>query len=1059
MARYKILPATISLSYPGVKRSSEFWKRHPPTHPPVGSDTTIPFQVSGRKTRFQDASLYDAITLAAVGIEACLESGCRAVGYGYDEVMPYMRAASIDGVAGATSIKVGNNDPLGRLFLVKVGKDPASRGLTGDFIFNTLTTTGITPTDVQVCVDPRMGDKCSYVASAPGKVKCFASSATSIDVEWEASSLASGPPISGYRVTVFHFEEQIVVDVNSTAETRVTLSLDAAEKNQRVNYDTVYDVQVVALYANGMISSKATSCQTGLPCLPPPQPADFGEDEEHSHEYSHGEFGGGAWNCPCYTSSQLHDLFQEAGYLDKNGYIRYEVDEHFEGWGGPRYPAARNGPPGAFYGGDGCMTHDKKMPSTCADDKGNPRANAPSWCLTTWCYVHPAKCALKNMMSLYFPSPSLTYSYATCGGSDTFSATCKCRRDEFHTKGMPPLMDDPPLQPNGIIEEPAKDWKCEACLEGTECTGGTTSTISVKPGWFVVRSVSKATGAEKRPKLSPCPGGSESCPGGTSIALVMRKLPPTAVAASRACESITNVTLKVGTNVYDQARLRKYPQCQCGPGGTGMLCQACKSSSSVDGKNWVAASGGTCKECTMLSSDANNVVGAIMFGVILTVLCVVLGWWRYTRPSEVERRFVNHFARINELGASRIASDFFGAPIGSGITKDNFVAAVLKRCGTSGDDKDVLKLWNKLDEDGDMQVSLDEFVTFVCDLRAGKRADAEPERCKAMFAFAGSAMKWWESMKSKTLRAVIIGHFQLMSSIPGSFPELNVQQNSSVLTPDPTKTATAAAAAAAAAGSNATAAVSVTFFKQVLGDVTGTFSNINISVFEVVECFLGPRHEGRLIYTTVTAIIMMAVAGGIPRFLRCFTRGRRLAIHDAQLISNLSHFFRKGQLVLIFLIYPALTSTIMRTFVCNDYAYDDQGNATFWLVDDTIVHCEVVTPRKLATSVLTMLTSSTSSNTTAAASATISETRPSLRLYESSPYSLLYAYAWCMVVVVVLGFPAIVCYKLYKWRHPFDRMYFVGEDGRETPTVEAMSSLSSLVMFRSGAWFMPMVDM
>ena len=1045
----QILPATISLSYPGIKRSSKFWNRHPPTHAPVGSDTTIPFQVSGRKTRFQDASLYDAITLAAVGIEACLKSGCRPVGYGYDEVMPYIRAASIDGVAGASSIKVGNNDPQGRLFLVKVGKDPASRGLPGDFTFNTLTTTGITPTDVQVCVDPKMGDKCSYIASAPSKVKCFASSATSIDVEWKPSNIASGPSISGYRVTAFHLEEQIVVDVSSTAETRVTLSLDAAEKNQRVNYDTVYNVQVVALYANGMISSKAAACQTGLPCLPPPQPVDFGEDEEG---HDHGESGGAAWNCPCYTSSQLHALFNEAGYLDGNGYINLFVDEHLEGWGGPRYPAARKGPPGAFYGGDSCISHDRKLPSTCADDTGKPRANAPSWCLSKWCYVHPAKCALKNTMSGYFPSPRLTYSYATCGGSDTFSATCKCRRDEFHTKGMPPLMDDPPLQPNGIIEEPAKDWKCEACMEGTECTGGTTSTISVQPGWFVVRSVSKATGAEKRPKLLRCRGGFENCPGGTSVAQVMRKLPPTAVAASRTCESITNVTLKVGTNEYEEARLHIYPQCQCGPGGTGMLCQACKSSSSVDGKDWVAAAGGICKECTMLNSDANNIVGAIMFGSILIVLCVVVGWWRYTRPSVVERRFVNHFARINELGAGRIASDFFGAPIGSGITKDNFVAAVLQRCGTSGDDKDALKLWDKLDEDGDMQVSLDEFVTFVCDLSDGNRADAEPERCKAVFAFAGSAMEWWDSMKSKTLRAVIIGHFQLMTSIPGSFPELNVQQNSS-------KTATAAAAAAAAAGNNATAAVSVTSFKQVVGDVTSAFANIHISVFEVVDCFLGPRHEGRLIYTTVTALIMMAVAGVVPRFLRCFTRGRRLAIHDAQLFSNISHFFRKGQLILIFLIYPALTSTIMRTFVCNDYAYDDQGNATFWLVDDTIVRCEVVTPRKLATSVVTMLTSSTSSNTTAAASATISEARPSSRIYESSPYSLLYAYAWCMVVVVVLGFPAIVYYKLYTWRHPFDRMYFVGEDGREKPTVEAMSSLSSLVMFRSGAWFMPMVDM
>ena len=95
-----------------MQRSSAFWSRHPPTEPPLGVDTTsVPFQVSGRKPRFHDASLYDSILLAATAIDACLKNGCHPVGHGYEGVMPYFREASIDGVAGRTSTKTGSNDP------------------------------------------------------------------------------------------------------------------------------------------------------------------------------------------------------------------------------------------------------------------------------------------------------------------------------------------------------------------------------------------------------------------------------------------------------------------------------------------------------------------------------------------------------------------------------------------------------------------------------------------------------------------------------------------------------------------------------------------------------------------------------------------------------------------------------------------------------------------------------------------------------------------------------------------------------------------------------------
>ena len=113
--------AGISPQYTGLQRASMFWKRHPPTQASVGADTTTPFHVDGREPRFKDAAIYDAVRFAAKAIDACLKDGCRPVGYGYEEVMPYYRAASIDGVAGPTSIKAGSNDPKVREMVGRCG--------------------------------------------------------------------------------------------------------------------------------------------------------------------------------------------------------------------------------------------------------------------------------------------------------------------------------------------------------------------------------------------------------------------------------------------------------------------------------------------------------------------------------------------------------------------------------------------------------------------------------------------------------------------------------------------------------------------------------------------------------------------------------------------------------------------------------------------------------------------------------------------------------------------------------------------------------------------------
>ena len=364
------------------------------------------------------------------------------------------------------------------------------------------------------------------------------------------------------------------------------------------------------------------------------------------------------------------------------------------------------------------------------------------------------------------------------------SPVCECKKTEYHTQGMPPSVADSPQQLDGGMGGPARDWACEACLEGTACTGGTTSTVTVQPGWFVLRSVSKVTGAEQRPVLWRCPGGAVSCPGGASIMKAMGAAPATAVTVTRTCESIMNTTglgagagTRMERDVFDAARLWTFPQCQCGPGATGLLCSTCKSSAVVGGNNWVAVRGigGGCKECTMHSADATTMVGMTMFGILFLVLCAALFKCWYTRPSLMEMRFVGAFRHINTLGATKIVEDFFGVKVGSGITRDVFVAAVVRRCGgknKSGGSRggggrrvkktNALKLWGKLDEDNDGEVTLDEFVTFVCELRDGKKGAGSQSRIgKAGMAFVGSVLEWWRSMKSQTLRAVIITHFQV----------------------------------------------------------------------------------------------------------------------------------------------------------------------------------------------------------------------------------------------------------------------------------------------------------
>jgi cysteine-rich repeat protein len=69
--------------------------------------------------------------------------------------------------------------------------------------------------------------------------------------------------------------------------------------------------------------------------------------------------------------------------------------------------------------GSYCAAWDVVATGTCYDaKKGEPKKDAPSWCLDSWCYVDPNNCEgpAKDgaTASMFFPETKLFYNYATC---------------------------------------------------------------------------------------------------------------------------------------------------------------------------------------------------------------------------------------------------------------------------------------------------------------------------------------------------------------------------------------------------------------------------------------------------------------------------------------------------------------------------------------------------------------------------------------------------------------------------------------------------------------------
>ena len=107
--------------------------------------------------------------------------------------------------------------------------------------------------------------------------------------------------------------------------------------------------------------------------------------------------------------------------------------------------------------------------------------------------------------------------------------TCACTRAQFHSSDLP--------------GESELGWQCRSCPEGLQCWGRRFVKVTTVPGWFIAGLTDEIIAKDGRgkwlPKLYPCPGGEDACPGRFPV---VRGMPRTEVFSSFSSSSSSSAS-------------------------------------------------------------------------------------------------------------------------------------------------------------------------------------------------------------------------------------------------------------------------------------------------------------------------------------------------------------------------------------------------------------------------------------------------------------------------------------------------------------------------------------
>ena len=208
-----------------------------------------------------------------------------------------------------------------------------------------------------------------------------------------------------------------------------------------------------------------------------------------------------------------------------------------------------------------------------------------------------------------------------------------------------------------------------------------------------------------------------------------------------------------------------------------------------------------------------------------------------------------------------------------------------------------------------------------------------------------------------------------------------------------------------------------TAFVPVL-DVLG---NVNVQALDAIQCMVGPRYIDRLVFTAVILLGSISIAWtvvGVLQLCACACGRRvcsRLASKARVAVLGATSVATTVSIQILFLMYPLSCAFILRTWVCDEYSVN--GETKQFMADDKFVECT------------------------------------------SPEYYMLAAIAAVLVVVVVIGMPALQYWMLSSWMRPFDRLFVPTDEGCLVPSVDGESVLGPLyVLYKPRFHLWALVD-
>jgi hypothetical protein len=455
-----------------------------------------------------------------------------------------------------------------------------------------------------------------------------------------------------------------------------------------------------------------------------------------------------------------------------------------------------------------------------------------------------------------------------------------------------------------------------------------------------------------------------------------------------------------------------------------MACAAC-----LPGYSYTS-----CVKCAVTRDEALG----LAVGVLLFLLAVFgLGFFVLkcvSRPPLVERRFVVAFqkaeAEFGIGGSLRAFTEVFKCTAERGVDKAEFVRAlspggklesVTARIsgkhspGNGGGGTGrvagaaVQALWEKLDEDGDGQITADEFLAFFYDLKSGSKS-TNPLRARLARLY-----DWYGSTKTQTLKVVLITYFQLVSSIPRSFP---LVAGASTTEGEHEGAGPTSSAVVGDSISNSTGPLDS--MKVALEPALDFVGNLNVQALDVIQCLIGPRYIDRLIFCAAIILGSICVFWSAVLLLHlcacmCGRTCTRLAVSAKVTALHAQHVATTASIQILFLLYPMACGVILRTWLCD--AYNVNGEPRRFMADDKFVECS------------------------------------------SAEYKLTAAIAAALVVVIIIGMPVMQYVMLHRWHEPFECLFVPTEEGHLVPSEHGNDVLGPLyVLYKPRFYLWALAD-